>query len=106
MSELKPCPHCGNSPKEFSAVGEYWIKCDCQEMVSDTKKQKAVEAWNMRVSEDALTVRAEAAEERVRVLEEAIQEAVDLIQNHSAVELTEDDDAACWKLKQALKGGR
>ena len=61
MSELKPCPFCGEKDVrivEHTKIGEiyvpkgYYVNCLCgARFYSFSDKQKAIEAWNRRVSE-------------------------------------------------------
>lgn len=51
--KLKPCPHCGETPKEVSSgMGEFWINCKCQSMKSTEKA--AITAWNRRADNGKL----------------------------------------------------
>ena len=53
MSDLKPCPFCGQKPQEGSlgkwAGGEITVSCDCNDLPIFT-----IEQWNTRPIEDEL----------------------------------------------------
>lgn len=60
MMELKPCPFCGGSARfvelRYDKYSAGFVKCNkkgiacCEQSVVQTR-EKAVEAWNRRVSE-------------------------------------------------------
>jgi len=48
--ELKPCPHCGETPNLMSGMGEWWVYCKCQE--ARATRERAIEDWNKRIGEE------------------------------------------------------
>lgn len=70
--ELKLCPFCGESDlsagKNF-VTGAYDIECpSCGLRISNKDKDCGVVYWNTRPIEDALRIRAEAAEETLKII--------------------------------------
>lgn len=61
MSELKPCPFCGEMPMLFDRPCYYYQcikeKCQGQEMSWNNTAQEALVSWNTRPIEDALQSR-------------------------------------------------
>ena len=59
MSELKPCPFCGNSrlgatyTAVFGCPERYQIICtECSGRMERSTSRKAIEAWNRRVDNE------------------------------------------------------
>ena len=54
MSELKPCPFCGNTPMLRNDAGEWRVECsgpECDCLPSTwwyESEEEAIEAWNRR----------------------------------------------------------
>ena len=75
MSELKPCPFCGEMPKvntwTMLGITESRCFCDNEKCPVYLSKTIAIDDWNTRPIEDALQKRAERAEATVEKLIEA-----------------------------------
>jgi Lar family restriction alleviation protein len=49
MSELKPCPFCGNAELYMDSMGTWSVNCKCSAVgPNEDTKERAVEAWNRR----------------------------------------------------------
>lgn len=74
MSELKPCPFCGNDAIEAKAIfSEYvtvecpYVKCDANPCVSKFTKKEAISAWNTRADLSQPSVSVEELAELLEV---------------------------------------
>jgi hypothetical protein len=91
MSDLKPCPFCGEKAYEYFNS----INCDncCASMPTDDR-------WNKRQIEDELRAKLAAAEKVIELADEAVKFDYDGNNPNEAGELI---DQAWYKLEIAIK---
>lgn len=86
MSELKPCPFCGETVSldysELPNKKHWYITCDCcgmmyQAVVCQRKDTKT--GWNNRPIEDALHARIAELEAELKITDELLKEATETI---------------------------
>lgn len=88
MSELKPCPFCGQMPviKKAGTTGYWWIGCEihinpeqgCGVSHSSYNKQEAINKWNTRTLERE----NQQLREELRQCAEALDEGYDSLSCH------------------------
>ena len=84
MSELKPCPFCGGNAQELRAVGDcgelFSVLCECGcETDYHESDWSALNQWNKRQAEDALTEHLRLKEEECKQLQQDKAELVELL---------------------------
>ena len=54
MTELKPCPFCGNKAMIFNSSFGYFVSCNVCEVETPAfeYRETAIEAWNRRVNNE------------------------------------------------------
>ena len=105
MSELKPCPFCGNKlikkcSQQLPGLSSpaFWFKCDCCGAESGPSKNRpeSITGWNFRAeSPELATLR-----EQVKVLREALEWLV------NEMDCRDDDFGGCLFTQQDFKIAR